>query len=103
MDADLKGLADAGLLMDQAEADLAAGAYLGAQEAIDRVDPLLARLRARWPAMGTAERKVVGPAARAVRERRDAVAARVPRHRALAVVTGEADPDDESDPEAGAA
>jgi predicted phage gp36 major capsid-like protein len=103
MDEDLKGLADAALLLERAESDAATGAYQGVQESVDRIDALLARLRDRWPAMGAAERRIIGPVARSVRERRDAVAARVPRHRALAVVPGDADPEDEQDPEAAAA
>jgi hypothetical protein len=103
MDEDLKGLADAALLLELAESDAAAGAFQGVQESVDRIDALLARLRERWLAMGAAERRIIGPAARSVRERRDAVAARVPRHRALAVVPGDADPEDEQDPEAAAA
>jgi hypothetical protein len=103
MDEDLKGLADAALLLDRAESDAAEGAYQSVQESVDRVDAHLARLRERWPAMGAAERRIIGAAARSVRERRDAVAARVPRHRALAVVPGDADPEDEQDPEAAAA
>jgi hypothetical protein len=103
MGEDLKALADAALLMDRAEAHAAAGAYQGAQEAVDRVDAVLAGLRGRWPAMAGGARRIVGPAARTVRERRDAVAARIPRHRALAVVPGESDPEDEQDPAAAAA
>jgi hypothetical protein len=103
MGEDLKALADAALLMDRAEADAAVGAYQGAQETIDRVDVLLVGLRERWLAMDGGARRIVGPAARTVRERRDAVVTRIPRHRTLAVVAGEGDPEDEQDPAAAAA
>ena len=94
MDEALKWLAEAGLGMDEAESALAAGAHQGAQDALDGVDERLAGLRERWPALGGAERRIIGPAAREIRARRDAAAARVPRHRALAVGAAEADPEE---------
>lgn len=99
----LKQLGDVGLAVAEAEAAAAEGAHQGAQDALERTDLLLGQLREAWPGMSAAERRVVGPAARSVRERRDAVAARLPRRRALTEVPAEEDPEQERDPEAAVA
>lgn len=99
MDTNLKRLGDAGLAVGAAEEALAEGAHQGAQDALERTDSVLAELREAWPEMSAAERKVVGGAARTVRERRDAVATRLPRRRTLTAVPAEEDPEQERDPE----
>jgi hypothetical protein len=91
-------LAEAGLAVATAEESLAAGAHQSTQDALDETDARLDALRSAWPSMSGPERRVVGATARAVRERRDTVAARLPRHRALAAVTEEPDPEQEADP-----
>ena len=60
----------------------------------------LADLRARWVDMSAAERAVVGPAAKAVRERLDAASARVPKRQTLSEAAAEVDPEQEAEPEA---
>jgi hypothetical protein len=96
-------LAEAGLAVAAAEESLASGAHQTTQDALDEADARLEALRSAWPSMSGAERRVVGATARAVRERRDAVATRLPRRRALATVAEEPDPEQESDPDGVAA
>ncbi|HEU4974537.1 MAG TPA: hypothetical protein VFT50_05565 [Baekduia sp.] len=100
MDDLLKLAADAGHEVSTAEAALEDEAPGTAREAIDRAADILAGLRTRWAAMSGAERAVVGPAARAVRERLDAVEARLPARRTLSEGTAEVDPEQERDPDA---
>jgi hypothetical protein len=97
--AHLKTLADASLAAEEAEEALGAGEPTRAEEALDRADAVLAGLRDAWPAMAAGERAVVGPAAKAVRERADAARARLPRRRALSEAPAEADPEQEVDPD----
>lgn len=100
MDALLKLTADAGHEVSTAEAAVEDDAHEAARDAIDRAADILADLRGRWPDMSSAERAIVGPAAKAVRERLDAVAARVPVRRTLSEGAAEVDPDQDRDPEA---
>ena len=101
MDRHLKLLADTSLAVAEAEEAVGAGTFLLASERLDAARESLAELRARWPGMGGAERRVVGAAARPVRERLDAAAARVPRPRAVSEMPApEVDPEQEADPEA---
>jgi hypothetical protein len=92
MDALLKLAADAGHHVSSAELALDDDAHDAARDALDRAADALTELRGRWPAMSPPERAVVGPAARAVRERLDAAAARVPPRRTLSEGTAELDP-----------
>jgi hypothetical protein len=100
MDLDLKVLAEASLAVERAEIAAGEGAFTAAREAIDEAERELAALRARWPAMGRAERGLVGRAAAPVRQRLDAIARRVPRPSALSAVAPEHDPEEEQDPAA---
>jgi len=103
VDEHLKLLADASLAVAEAEDAIADGAFHRASERLDGARETLAELRARWPGMGGAERRVVGGAAAPVRARLDAAAARVPRLRTVSeMAPGEAvtDPEQEADPEA---
>jgi hypothetical protein len=102
MDALLKLTADAGHEVSTAEAALEDEAHGVARDAIDRAADILGDLRTRWPAMSAAERAIVGPAAKAVRERLDAVSARVPVRRTLSEGAAEVDPEQERDPDAAA-
>lgn len=102
MDALLKLTADAGHEVSTAEAAIDDEALETAREAIDRAADILADLRARWPQMSNAERGIVGPAAKAVRQRLDAVAARVPARRTLSEGAAEVDPEQEREPDAAA-
>jgi hypothetical protein len=99
MDALLKLAADAGHEVSTAEEALDEGAHDTAREALDRAADALADLRERWTTMSAAERAVVGPAAKSVRERLDAAAARVPKRRTLSEGAAEVDPEQEADPE----
>lgn len=102
MDALLKLTADAGHEITTAEAAIEDDAHDAARDAIDRAADILADLRTRWPQMSNAERAIVGPAAKAVRERLDAASARVPVRRTLSEGAAEVDPEQDRDPEAAA-
>jgi hypothetical protein len=99
MDALLKLAADAGVEVSAAETALEEGAADAARDALDRADDALAALRERWSEMSPAERTVIGEAARAVRARRDLVAAQLPPVRAVSDGVAELDPEQERDPE----
>jgi hypothetical protein len=99
MDALLKLAADAGVEVSAAEAALEEGAASAARDALDRADDALAALRERWPQMSGKERAVIGDAAAAVKRRRDALAARVPRPATVTEGLAELDPEQEHDPE----
>ena len=98
MDAELKLLADTGLLVTEAEEALAAGDPGPARAALDRAGDGLAELRVRWPTLPASQRAVVGAAAGPVRARLDAALARLPRRVALSDATPEADPEQDIDP-----
>jgi hypothetical protein len=100
MDLDLKVLAEASLAVESAEAAAGEGAFTAAREALDEAERALAALRERWPAMGAAERALVGRAAGPVRQRLDAIAGRLPRPSALSTIAPEHDPEEEQDPAA---
>ena len=101
MDRHLKLLADASLALAEAEEAVGDGAFHLASERLDGVREILSELRARWPEMSAAERRVVGGSARGVRERLDAAAARVPRLSAVSEMAApEVDPEQELEPEA---
>jgi hypothetical protein len=100
MDDLLKLAADAGHDISTAEDALEEGAHDSARDALDRAADRLSDLRDRWPEMSGAERAIVGPSAKAVRERLDAAAARVPARRTLSEGTAEVDPEEESEPDA---
>ncbi|QEC47084.1 hypothetical protein FSW04_05435 [Baekduia soli] len=100
MDALLKLAADAGHQITLAEEALEEEAHDAAREAVDRAADALEALRGRWPEMSAAERAVVGPAAKAVRDRLDATAARIPRRVTLGEGAPEEDPEQEAEPPA---
>jgi hypothetical protein len=83
MDAVLRTLADAGLALDAADEALAAAEVTVAEERLAEVDEALATVRERWPELPAPARAVVGPAGRGLRERRDALAERLPKRRSL--------------------
>jgi hypothetical protein len=99
MDDLLKLAADAGHAISTAEEALEEEAFDVARDALDRAADLLVDLRGRWPEMSAAERAIVGPSAKAVRERLDAAAARVPARRTLSEGAAEVDPEEEAEPD----
>ena len=99
MDDLLKLAADAGHDISTAEDAIEDGAHDAARDALDRAADRLTELRARWPAMSAAERAVVGASAKAVRERLDAAAARIPARQTLSQAPVEVDPEQEAAPE----
>ena len=102
MDVALRALADAGLALDAAEEALAADEATVAEQRIAEVDEHLASVRAQWPELSPAARAVAGPAGKSVRERRDALAKRLPKRRALSETTPTApDPDEDRAPDEG--
>jgi acyl-CoA reductase-like NAD-dependent aldehyde dehydrogenase len=100
MDELLKLAAEAGQHVSAAEDALEEGAFSSAREAVDQASDALAALRDRWPAMSAAERALVGKAAGAIRQRLDAVVARLPAQRTLSEGTAESDPEQDEEPEA---
>jgi hypothetical protein len=100
MDDLLKLAADAGHEISNAEAAIEEGAHDAARDALDRAADHLAELRTRWPEMSGPQRAVVGPSAKAVRERLDAAAARIPVRRTLSQVLPDVDPEQEIEPDA---
>jgi len=102
VDRELKALAEVGLALTAAEAALSEGAAQAAEVRLDEADAGLEALRAVWPRLGPAERRVVGAAATPLRARSDAVRRRLPRRRALDEVVAEPDPEQERDPAAAA-
>jgi hypothetical protein len=102
VDADLKLLAEVSLAVGRAEVAAGEGGFTGAREALDEAEAGLQELRERWPAMGGAERALVGRAAAPVRQRLDAVARRLPRPSALSEGAPEHDPEQDQDPAAAA-
>ena len=99
MDDLLKLAADAGHDISTAEEAIEEGAHDAARDALDRAADRLTELRARWPAMSAIERSVVGASAKAVRERLDAAAARIPARQTLSQAPVEVDPEQEAEPE----
>jgi flavin-binding protein dodecin len=100
MDDLLKLAGDAGYYISLAENAIEEDAHDAARDALDRAAESLEDLRGRWPEMSDREREIVGPAAKVVRARFDAAAARVPARRALSEGTAEVDPEQESEPDA---
>lgn len=98
MDAHLKVLAEAGLRIGEAEEALDEGVFTQARELLDRAETALAELRAAWPQMSAAERKIIGASAKPVADRAAAAAARIPKRRALSEGTPEVDPDEDVEP-----
>jgi hypothetical protein len=101
MDDLLKLAADAGHQISTAEDALDEGAHDSARDALDRAADHLATLRTRWPEMSAPQRAIVGPAAKAIRDRLDAASARIPSRRTLSQAPAEIDPEQESEPDAG--
>jgi hypothetical protein len=99
MDDLLKLAADAGHEISTAEEALDEGAHDTARDALDRAADHLQDLRDRWPSMSAPERAVVGPAAKAIRERLDTASARIPKRQTLSEAPTEVDPEQESEPE----
>ncbi len=99
MDDLLKLAGDAGYEISCAENAIEEGAHDSARDALDRAADHLTELRARWPEMSAAERAVIGPSAKVVRERLDAAAARIPARRTLGEAPVEIDPEQEAEPE----
>ena len=95
MDVALRTLADAGLALDAADEALAAGEPTVAEERLAEADDKLAAVRERWPELGGPARAIVGPAGRQLRERRDALARRLPTRRSLSEVPVAERPADE--------
>jgi hypothetical protein len=100
MDAHLKVLAEVSLGVERAETAAGERAFTAAREALDEAERGLQLLRERWPEMASRERAVVGRTAAPVRQRLDALAARLPRVSALSQAAPEDDPGQEQDPAA---
>jgi hypothetical protein len=102
VDAALRTLADAGLALDAAEEALDAGEPSTAEAHLDAAAEALETPRAAWPELPPAGRALVGPAGKAVRDRRDALVRRLPKRRALSEGAPEqADPEEDTPPDEG--
>jgi predicted NBD/HSP70 family sugar kinase len=99
MDDLLKLAADAGHDVSTAEDAIEEGAHDSARDALDRAADHLTALRAKWPDMSAPERAVIGSSAKAIRERLDAAAARIPTRQPLGQAPVEVDPEQEAEPE----
>ena len=100
MDAELKQLAEVGLAATAAEEAIEQEAFTQAAEALDRAADGLAQLRARWPALTTPQRALIGRTAATLRARLDRARKRLPARTALSVGPPERDPDEDVDPAA---
>lgn len=100
MDTLLKQLADASLEVTAAEAAVEEAAFHTARERLDAAEVILAALREGWAGFSQAERGVVGPAAKAVKDRADAAGRRIPRPTALSEGAPVEDPEQEEAPAA---
>jgi hypothetical protein len=100
MDADLKALAAVSEALSVAEDHLAAGESTAAGERVDVAAEGLAALRARWPALNAAQRRLIGATAAPLRARLDAARAALPPRSALTLAPALADPEQEIDPDA---
>ena len=98
MDDVLKQLAAVALALGEAEAALETDEAELAREKVFEAGEGLAVLRSRWSELDARQRAVLGAAAQPVRERLDAVAARVPKRVALSVGAAESDPEQDADP-----
>lgn len=99
MDSLLKLAADAGHEVSIAEQAVADEGFDQAREALDRAADQLAALRERWPQLSDAERAVIGPSAKAIRDRLDECAADVPARHVLSQGTPVVDAEQETEPE----
>ncbi len=91
MDRELKALAAVGLALTAAEDALADGAAQAAAARLDEAEVGLAGLRAAWPSLAPAQRRLVAAAAAPLRVRLDEGRRRVPARRALAEIPPEPD------------
>jgi len=98
MDTHLKLLAEAGLALGEAEAAIEEAAFGTARECVDRAEEHLAALRGAWPGMTTAERRIIGAAAKPTAERAAAAIRRIPKRAALSEGAPEVDPDEDVEP-----
>jgi hypothetical protein len=103
MDVPLEQLAAVSEAVGRGEDAVADEAWTSARTALDDVDRLLEELREVYRELGAKERTTLGAIAGPLRARRDAVAARVPKPRAVSDGAPVEDPEQEADPETGGA
>lgn len=100
MDALLKDMAAVSEALSAAEEHLVAGETTAAGERVDVAAEGLAALRARWPSLNAAQRRLIGTTAAPLRARLDAARAALPPRSALTQAPALADPEQEIDPDA---
>jgi hypothetical protein len=100
VDALLKDMAAVSEALSAAEEHLAAGEATAAAERVDVAAEGLSALRARWPSLDAAQRRLIGATAAPLRTRLDAVRAALPARSALTQAPARADPEQEIDPDA---
>lgn len=101
MDVPLDQLAAVSEAVGRGEEAVEEQAWTTAREALDDADRLLDELRERYRELGDRERTTLGAIAGPLRQRRDAVAARVPKPRAVSDGSAVHDPEQDADPEGG--
>ena len=99
MDALLKDMAAISEALSAAEEHLAAGEATVAGERVEIAAEGLAALRARWPSLNTAQRRLIGATAGPLRARLDAARAALPVRSALTQAPALADPEQEIEPD----
>lgn len=103
MDVPLDQLAAVSEAVGRGEDAVEEQAWTTAREALDDVDRLLDELRDVYRELGERERATLGKIAGPLRQRRDAVAVRVPKPKAVSDGAAVHDPEQDDDPEGGAA
>lgn len=99
MDALLKDMAAVSEALSAAEEHLAAGEATAAGDRVEVAAEGLAALRARWPSLNTAQRRLIGAIAAPLRARLDAARAALPVRSALTRAPALADPEQELQPD----
>ncbi len=100
MDVPLEQLAAVSEAVGRGEDAVEEQAWSSARDALDDVDRLLEELRGVYVEMGTRERATLGAIAGPLRQRRDALAARIPRPKTVSDGAAVHDPEQDDDPEA---
>ena len=95
MQIDLNRLGSAGEYLDAVEQALDEHAYSTARDALDRADLELEAARSQWREAEGPQRALLGTMGKTVGERRNALAARIPKPATL--TEGTPEPDDEPD------
>ncbi|WP_320671261.1 hypothetical protein [Patulibacter defluvii] len=103
MDVPLEELAEVSAAIGRGEEAVEEQAWETAREAVDAADHALELLRDRWRDLDDRGRQTLGALATPLRARRDQLATRIPAPRAVSEGAPVHDPEQDDDPEPGAA